>query len=132
MGEEELPKFEWTPQRAWTDSIIYNTLITTFESGKEQRRAKGPPKRVFKLQFSKKSTIEGEGLGEEEEYTNEAHEIYEFFCEREGPLKPFEWDYLASDGEVETVTVRFGEDEFTRDTFLGLIYSFPLTFIEVI
>lgn len=116
-----LPKFTWKANRAYQDGIVFNTLITEFESGKEQRRSKGLPRRIFKLEFEKENTTK-----------TEATEIWNFFVARKGRFEPFEWDYEKDDGTIETVTVRFNSDALNRDVFMNIIYKFGLSFIEVI
>jgi hypothetical protein len=51
---------------------------------------------------------------------------------RKGRFEPFLFDYKKADGSVEEVTVRFGEDNLSRDVFLTKAYSFGLTLIEVL
>jgi phage-related protein len=116
-----LAKFDFSYNRAWQDEIRFNTLITQFESGKEQRRAKGLPRRIFRLNFEKSTTS-----------NTDAEEIYQFFVARKGRYESFHWDYSKSDGETEEVEVRFDMDTMSRETFLQTIYRFGLTFIEVI
>lgn len=116
-----LPKFDFKYNNAWEDEIRFNTLVTQFESGKEQRRAKGLPRRVFRLTFEKATTK-----------NDDAEQIYQFFVARKGRFEPFLWDYPRSDGTVEEVTVRFDTDILNRQAFMQLMYSFGLTFIEVI
>ena len=116
-----LAKFTWQANRAWQDGIKFNTLITQFESGKEQRRSKGLPRRIFRLQFEKQNLSK-----------NDAQEIWDFFVARKGRYEAFLWDYQKADGTIEEVTVRFDMDVLERDVFMGIIYSHGLTFIEVI
>lgn len=116
-----LPKFTWKANRAYQDGIVFNTLITEFESGKEQRRSKGLPRRTFMLEFEKSTTT-----------NNDAEEIWNFFVARKGRFEPFEWDYQHEDGTVETVKVRFNSDALNREVFMNIIYRFGLSFIEVI
>ncbi len=116
-----LAKFVWKANRAWQDGIQYNTLITQYESGKEQRRSKGLARRTFSLQFEKATTT-----------NSDAQEIWDFFMARRGRLEPFLWDYKKSDGSIEEVAVRFDMDALNRETFMNIIYSFGITLIEVI
>ena len=67
-----LPKFTWKANRAYQDGIVFTTLISQFESGKEQRRSKGLPRRTFRLEFEKSMTT-----------SNDAKEIWDFFLLRE-------------------------------------------------
>ena len=116
-----LAKFVWKANRAWQDGIQYNTLITQYESGKEQRRSKGLPRRKFILQFEKATTINAD-----------TQEIWEFFIARRGRFETFLWDYQKSDGTTEEVTVRFDMDALNRETFMSIVYSFGIALIEVI
>lgn len=116
-----LQKFDFEYKNAWQDDIRHKTLVTQFESGKEQRRSKGPARRVFKLQFDKTTN-----------YNNDAQAIWDFFCARKGRFEKFLWDYEKADGTVEEVTVRFDEDNLSREVFLTKAYSFGLTLIEVL
>ena len=116
-----LAKFDFSYNRAWQDGIQYNTLVTQFESGKEQRRSKGLPRRKFKLKFEKENMS-----------NNEAQQIWDFFRARKGKFEAFHWDYTHSDGTVEEVKVRFAQDELSRDVFMETIYKHGLDFIEVI
>ena len=116
-----LPKFTWEANRAYQDGIVFNTLISQFESGKEQRRSKGLPRRTFRLEFEKSKTT-----------SNDATEIWDFFVARKGRFEAFEWDYKKDDGTVETVKVRLNSDALTREVFMNIIYRFGLQFIEVI
>jgi phage-related protein len=116
-----LTKFDFKYKNAWVDGIRFNTLVTQFESGKEQRRAKGSPRRIFRLQFDKTTN-----------YNDNAQEIWDFFVARKGKFESFHWDYPKSDGAVEEVEVRLDTDLLERNAFLNKAYSFGLTLIEVI
>lgn len=116
-----LPKFNFSYNRSWKDGIQYKTLVTQFESGKEQRRSKGSPRRKFTLQFDKATTT-----------SDDAQDIWDFFCARKGKYEKFLWDYEKPDGTIEEVTVRFDTDMLERDVFMETIYSHGLTLIEVI
>lgn len=117
---EVLAKFDWNYNRIWEDETRYQTLVSQFESGREQRRGKGKLPRIFRLEFEKQTITK-----------EDAHEIYEFFKARQGRLEPFHWDYIHSDGSVEEVKVRFDMDNLSREVFLNHIYRFGLTFKEV-
>ena len=117
----EPKKFDFPYNRAWEDGIRYDTLITQFESGKEQRRAKGLPRRIFHLTFEKAASR-----------NDHAEEIYQFFVARKGRFEAFLWDYPKSDGTVEEVKVRFDTDMLSRKVFLDEIYSFGIDLVEVI
>lgn len=116
-----LAKFNFEYKNAWQDSIRYKTLITEFESGKEQRRSKGQPRRIFRLQFEE-VTMTSSG----------AQDIWDFYVARKGRYESFLWDYEKADGTTEEVEVRFDIDTFERDTFMTILYEFGLPLIEVI
>jgi phage-related protein len=116
-----LQKFDFEYKNAWQDEIGYNTLVTKMESGKEQRRSKGLPRRKFTLQFDKTTN-----------YNDDSQAIWDFFVARKGRFEPFLFDYKKADGSVEEVTVRFDEDNLSREAFLTKAYSFGLTLIEVL
>jgi len=110
-----LPEFIWPAHRVRTEDIKYNTLITKFESGKEQRRSKGSPKRKFQLKFEKQETP--------------ADEIYNFFKARKGKFEVFNWTHPRT-GEV--IKVRFGVDKLSREVFYDLMFKFGLPLVEVL
>ena len=116
-----LAKFDFEYKNAWQDEINFKTLVTQFESGKEQRRSKRPPKRRFVLEFDKTTN-----------YNNDAQKMWEFFIDRKGKLEPFLFDYIKPDGTIEEVKVRFNTDALNRDVFLNKAYSYGLELIEVI
>lgn len=116
-----LPKFDFKYKNAWQDEIKFNTLITKFESGKEQRRSKGEPRRKFVLQFDKTTN-----------YNNDAQAMWDFFVARKGKLEPFYFDWEQPDGSVEEVKVRFAQDSLSREAFLTKAYSYGLELIEVL
>lgn len=116
-----MEKFDFNYNNAWEDSIQFNTLITEFESGREQRRTKGKEKRRFVLSFGKTTN-----------YDNQAQEIWEFFVDHRGRAIPFLFDYKKPDGSVEEVKVRFDVDEMNREAFLTKAYTFGLPLKEVI
>jgi len=116
-----LAKFDFSYNRAWEDGIRFNTLVTKFESGKEQRRSKGNPKRFFKLSFEKETITD-----------NEAQQMWDFFVARKGKFEPFYWDYEHADDTVEEVKVRFNHDDLNRKAFMNLLYENELEFIEVL
>ena len=97
------------------ESIHYRTLITEFESGKEQRRSKGTPRRRWSLKFRKDQV--------------DADAIWSFYVARKGAYQAFTWT-----NPVDGVThrVRFADDNLTRQVFWRLCYEYGITFLEVI
>lgn len=116
-----LQKFDFNYKRAYKDEIRFNTLITQFENGKEQRRTKGSPRRKFYLEFDKANTT-----------SSDAQAIWDFFNARKGRYESFLWDYTHADGTVEEVEVRFDHDNLKRDVFMDILYEHGLVFKEVI
>jgi len=97
------------------EGIQFNNLITEFESGKEQRRVKGAPRRTWKLRFKKDQV--------------DADEIWDFYVARKGTFEPFEW---TSPIDGKTYTVRFAQDNLQRSVLWKVLYDFGLDLIEVI
>lgn len=116
-----LAKFDFKYKNAWQDEIDFNTLITKMESGKEQRRSKGLPRRKFVLEFDKTTNM-----------NTDAQEMWRFFVNRKGKFEPFRFDWKKPNGTIEEVKVRFNTDKLSREAFLNKAYSFGLELIEVI
>ena len=74
------------------DSVKYETLITTYESGKEQRRTKiSTPQRAFNMRFSKALITDGTADG-----------IWNFFKARKGKGEGFYLPSWANDAKLTT------------------------------
>jgi len=74
------------------ESIRYLTLVTTYESGKEQRRTKiATPQRAFSMQFSKALLTDGTADG-----------IWNFFKARKGMGEGFYLPSWANDAKLTT------------------------------
>ena len=116
-----LAKFDFEYKNAWQDEISFNTLVTKFENGKEQRRAKRPPIRRFVLEFDKTTN-----------YNDDAQAMWEFFIARKGKFEPFLFDYKKSDGSTEEVKVRFNIDNLSREAFKTMAYSYGIPLREVL
>lgn len=84
--------FSVTPQMVWESSSVHNVLISTFESGREQRRYKGAKPRVWKLSF--------EGTWAK------IASIETFFNARKGSYEAFNWTPPGG----SATTVRFKEN----------------------
>ena len=97
------------------ESIEFNTLITQFESGREQRRSKGEPRRRWKLQFRKDQDV--------------ANEIWDFYLARRGSYEAFEW---RNPLDNQTYTVRFAHDNLDRTVMWKMVYQFGIELVEVI
>lgn len=97
------------------EGIQFNNLITEFESGREQRRAKGVPRRTWKLTFKKDQA--------------DADAIWNFYVARKGTFEPFSW---ISPIDGKTYNVRFMQDSLERSALWKVLYNFGLDLIEVI
>lgn len=108
-----MAEFIWPAKKVYTKIIKYPTLITTFESGKEQRRNKGEPRRRWILGFMKEET--------------DADNIWQFYNDRKGEFEAFDW--ITPEGEL--VRARFA-NEFEMTDQYRLQFDFTLEFIEVL
>lgn len=97
------------------ESIHYRTLITEFESGKEQRRSKGTPRRRWSLKFRKDQV--------------DADTIWSFYVARKGAFESFQW---VNPVDTQTYKVRFAEDNLSRQAFWKLCFEYGITFVEVV
>jgi len=118
-----LEKFDYKYKKAWVVDINTNTLITQMEGGKEQRRPKGLPYRIFKLKFDKTSN-----------FNNDAQKIADFFYARKGEYEPFFWDYKDSKGNIieADIKVRFNQSKLSQEVFDNKAHSFSLELKELI
>lgn len=104
-----MEKFNWEAYNVYTERVEFKTLISKYESGSEQRRAKWAyPLRRFILQF------------EMSDWQTEAEEIFNFFIARKGSFEAFEWD---NPNDNKTYTVRFEEDFINLARFAYQLYS---------
>src|SRR5690606_39198395 len=88
FGVPAMPILTWRPDPARIErGVLFRTLITQFESGKEQRRAKGSPRRRFELTFRKDQV--------------DANELWSFYQARKGAYGVFLWSNPL-DGEAYT------------------------------
>lgn len=107
--------FTWQPTEVIEEEIRFKTLITQFESGKEQRRSKGTPRRVWTMKFSR--------------LKDEGDAIWAFYVARRGAYETFLWTNPIDGVQY---TVRFLEDNLSRTDLYHLVYEFGLKFIEVV
>lgn len=108
--------FLWVPDMSQVhEEIHFNTLITTFETGREQRRSKGRPRRTWTLRFRRDEV--------------DANEIWDFYVARQGAFEQF---LFVSPLDNKTYNVRFADDNLSRDVLWRAVYNFGLTLIEVI
>lgn len=109
--------FTYSVDSVIEEEIAYNTAVSQFENGAEQRRAiRGSSIRKFSLAFQNRTKAEMEL-------------IRDFFIAKYGRLTSFTW---TNPNDSVEYTVRFDEDSFkhTRDAYD--IYNFTLSFIQVL
>src|SRR5690606_12791935 len=116
FGVPALPVFVWPCDSARIEeSIQFRTLITRFESGREQRRAKGSPRRRWELRFRKDQV--------------DADELWTFYVARRGAYEPFLWENPV-DGQA--YLVRFERDNLSRTVLWRAAFEYGLGLIEVL
>jgi len=98
-----------------TESIQFRTLITLFESGREQRRSKGTPRRRWTLRFRKDQV--------------DADAIWSFYVDRRGAYEAFLW---TNPIDGRTYTVRFEQDILSRTVMWKVLFEYGLSLIEVV
>lgn len=94
------------------------TLITEFESGKEQRRAVGASRKMWTRRFSHS--------------TEEAQMVWDFFQARQGAYESFTLQVKEWDGVIRDYTVRFTIDNLSQDIFFAIAASYGISFIQVL
>ncbi len=108
--------FTYTPDRVVEEEVMFNTLVSRFENGVEQRRAKwANPLRRWRLYFKIRTQTEMEA-------------VRDFYIAKKGSYESFTWDN-PNDGQ--TYTVRFVEDSFRIKRVHYQIYDFEFAFVEV-
>jgi len=107
--------FSYMPYWVYEYTTDHNVLISTFESGREQRRYKGVRPRKWKLVFRQvPSTI---------------NNIVSFFNDRKGAYEEFTW---TPPGATSSIRARF-ESNSLKVTHYGKAYAeCELTIQEVI
>jgi len=111
--EGSKPVFVWPvdPSRI-EETVTFRTLITTFETGREQRRSKGLPRRQWKVRIRRDQET--------------AAQVWQFYLERRGPVEAFLWVHPVTG---ETVQVRFAE-KLSRQAFWNRVFNIGIEFIE--
>ena len=105
------------PDFVLSTTPTYQTLITQFENGVEQRRPRRATViRSFKLIFKNRSA-------------SDLSTIQTLFTAKQGAYAS--WTWLNPD-DSNTYTVRFKEDSLTWDLVSYQIYNFQFEIIEVI
>ncbi len=112
--------FTWKPDKVITEVAGFRTLVSGFESGTEQRRAKwNTPLHAFSLTFAMRKT-------------RIIKEIWDFYVARKGAAEAF---YFTTSSQwlepSQTYTVRFAEDELTIESITEKLYKTGLKFQEV-
>lgn len=112
-----MANFSLKPDYTFEEAPQYKTLITEFENGVEQRRAK------------RASAITEYRLVYKNRSASDLSTITTLFNAQKGALTSFTWEHPVSAVEK---TVRFKEDSLTyRNTVYGL-YDIEFSLIEVL
>ncbi|NQU99148.1 MAG: DUF2460 domain-containing protein [Parcubacteria group bacterium] len=111
--------FTWTPQKVFTYGSNFKTLVSKFDSGKEQRR--------------KKWTAKKRGFHLEMPTTNltDTAAILAFFEAREGQYDPFTWTNPLT-SVLYTNTIRFDADSLVIHYRGPNMRQLEFDFIEII
>jgi uncharacterized protein (TIGR02217 family) len=108
--------FELNPDFVFDQTPQYKTLVSNFENGAEQRRAKRSGAITeYKLVYKNRSQAD-------------LDTITTLFNAKKGALTSFTWTHPISGA---TVTVRFKEDSLTYSCSSYLIYDFEFTLISI-
>lgn len=108
--------FTYDVDRVVEEEIKYNTLVTQFENGYEQRRRKwANPLRMFKLQCKFRTQTEMENLRD-------------FFTGKYGSYTSFTW---TNPNDSTEYTVRYDEDSLKIERVAYQIYNASFNFVEV-
>lgn len=111
-----MAEFNWKPDFVFEETPKFQTIVSTFENGSEQRRARwGTARREWKLQFVNKTKTEFES-------------IRNFFIAKKGALTAFTWENINDSVEY---SVRFVEDSVNFKMKSTGVYDFEFSFIEV-
>lgn len=108
--------FTENPDFTYVEKTAYNTLVSEFENGAEQRRAKwGENLKRFKLEYKSRPQAD---------YAT----VKTFFDARQGKYESFTW---TNPLDSTAYTVRFDMDELEVKNTGYQIYDFTLMFKEV-
>ena len=112
-------KYLPAPSRPLTEGVKTNNLVTSFESGHEQRRVKGDPRRTFEWTYNVLSE-------------QEASLLVTFFIQRYGNVQSFIWTHPMS---KEQLQVRFDMDAMVKENFAhgpkGPLYKLNVKLVQV-
>lgn len=107
--------FEWVPDLSQiVETVRYQTRVTRFESGREQRRARGTGRREWQLRFQRGDV--------------DAAAIWDFYLDRGGVVRGFWW---RNPLDGTTYLVRFADQIMTMDTMWRVLYRMGLRIVEV-
>lgn len=96
-------------------SVEFSAIVSEFDVGPDTARAKGPPRRRWRLRFRKDQV--------------DADAIWSFYVARRGSFEAFRW---TNPVDNETYTVRFADDQLDRTALWRVLFEFGLEFIEVL
>lgn len=109
--------FELEPDFTVLKRTKYDTIVTQFESGVEQRRPRRAQKiREWVLQFRNRPA-------------SEVATVQTLFDSKQGAYESFTW---LNPVDAVTYTVRFMEDSFEHRNHAFGFYDFDLTLVEVL
>lgn len=104
------------PDFIFEEAIIHKTLVSTFETGVEQRRAKwASPKRHFVLRFINRTKADYEIMRD-------------FVLARSGMYEAFSW---VNRNDSVTYSVRFLDDNVRFEEGYYHKFNFEVTLVEV-
>lgn len=108
--------FSTNPDTLLEENPKFKTLVSEFENGFEQRRAKwSSDLRTFKLVFTNRTDSEMET-------------VRDFYLSKLGSYSSFTW---TNPNDSVEYTVRFKEDSFNFIKKAYLVYDFSFEFVEV-
>jgi phage-related protein len=111
-----MPDFNYAADNVIEEEINFDTLVSQFENGFEQRRSRrASPLRKFKLTF--KTRTKNEMIG-----------VKDFFTAKKGGYQSFTW---LNPNDNEEYQVRFEKDSFNFKRIAFNIFDFEAEFIEV-
>ena len=109
--------FTIQPDFVLEEEVAFNTLISQFENGVEQRRAtRANSIRKFNLVFKTRTKAEMQA-------------VRDFFIGKKGMLTSFTWN---NPNDSTDYTVRFVDDTFKHQNVAYGIYDFNLSLIQVL
>lgn len=113
----DMAEFTETPDFVFEEEIGFNTLVSQFENGVEQRRAtRANSIRRFNLAFRNRTLAEMEA-------------VRDFFLAKYGKLTSFTW---SNPNDSVEYTVRFDDDSFKTQNTAYQVYDFSISLIQVL